>query len=170
MDNIEENKNHFMGYDFTMKHGGIDESRYKNVFYGDIEANNLEDIYEKLNVGNKPPTYMGYSLSVSDVIEVIEGADDNLNGKTFFCDDVGYKTIDFDTSKCQPMEGKRCVYITPGNKPLVIKLNINEYDVLNNAGYYQLYMGGEKRTFSGKYHFLKMHGYDEICGQKELTK
>lgn len=24
---------------------------------------------------------MGYSLSVSDVIEVIEGADDNLNGK-----------------------------------------------------------------------------------------
>ena len=43
------------------------------------------------------------------------------------------KTIDFDTSKCQPMEGKRCVYITPGNKPLVIKLNINEYDVLNNA-------------------------------------
>lgn len=133
MDNIEENKNHFMGYDFAMKHGGIDESRYKNVFYGDIEANNLEDIYEKLNVGNKPPTYMGYSLSVSDVIEVIEGADDNLNGKTFFCDDVGYKTIDFDTSKCQPMEGKRCIYITPGNKPLDIKLNINEYDVLNNA-------------------------------------
>lgn len=107
MDNIEDNKNHFMGYDFTMKHGGIDESRYKNVFYGDIEANNLEDIYEKLNVGNKPPTYMGYSLSVSDVIEVIEGADDNLNGKTFFCDDVGYRTIDFDTSKCQTMEGKR---------------------------------------------------------------
>lgn len=31
-------------------------------------------------------------------------------------------------------------------------------------------MGGEKRTFSGKYHFLKMHGYDEICGQKELTR
>ena len=31
-------------------------------------------------------------------------------------------------------------------------------------------MGGEKRTFAGKYHFLKMHGYDEICGQKELTK
>lgn len=51
MDNIEENKNHFMGYDFTMKHGGIDESRYKNVFYGDIEANNLEDIYENLMQG-----------------------------------------------------------------------------------------------------------------------
>lgn len=48
MDNIEENKKHFMGYDFTMKHGGIDESRYKNVFYGDIEANNLEDLYENL--------------------------------------------------------------------------------------------------------------------------
>ena len=31
------------------------------------------------------------------------------------------------------MEGKRCIYITPGNKPLDIKLNINEYDVLNNA-------------------------------------
>ncbi len=43
-------------------------------------------------------------------------------------------------------------------------------DVLNKANYYQVYIGGEKRTFSGKYHFLKMHGYNEIYGVKELLK
>lgn len=43
-------------------------------------------------------------------------------------------------------------------------------DVLNNVDYYQVYIGGEKRTFSGKYHFLKMHGYDEIYGEHELLR
>ena len=43
-------------------------------------------------------------------------------------------------------------------------------DVLNKVNYHQVYIGGKKRTFSGKYHFLKMHGYDEVYGVKELLR
>lgn len=127
-----ENRNRFMNYDFTMEHGGIDESTYKNVFYGDVDAKDLEDIYQLFN-SKRVPTHQGHSLSVSDVIEVIESDNEKLNGKCFFCDDMGFKTVDFEASKCQEMDGLRCIYLTPGNKPLELKLNINEYDVLNNA-------------------------------------
>lgn len=43
-------------------------------------------------------------------------------------------------------------------------------DVLNKAGYYQLYISGERKTFSGKSQFLEMHKYDKILGKKELSK
>lgn len=122
-----------MDYNFTMEHGGIDESSYKNVFYGDMEVDNLEDIFQDLNAGDKPYTYRGYSLSTSDIIEVIEGADDRLNGKCFFVDDIGFKIVDFDTDKCQQPEGLDCVYITPNNKPLALKMDINDYRTISDA-------------------------------------
>lgn len=41
-------------------------------------------------------------------------------------------------------------------------------DVLDVAGYNQLYIGGENKNFSGKGPFLKMHGYSTIYGDKEI--
>lgn len=41
-------------------------------------------------------------------------------------------------------------------------------DVLEKAGYYQVYYGGESRDFAGKFPFLKIHGYDEIYGRQEI--
>ena len=41
-------------------------------------------------------------------------------------------------------------------------------DVLKLAGYYQLYLGGEFKTFAGKSYFLDLHGYDKIYGDKEV--
>lgn len=41
-------------------------------------------------------------------------------------------------------------------------------DVLHKAGYNQVYIGGEFRTFSGKYYFLNLHGYDKVYGDKEI--
>jgi hypothetical protein len=43
-------------------------------------------------------------------------------------------------------------------------------DVLNRAGYYQMYIGGEKRKFSGKSQFLFSHSYNEVLGKKELHR
>jgi phosphoglycerol transferase len=43
-------------------------------------------------------------------------------------------------------------------------------DVLRLAGYRQVYVGGEGRTFSGKSQFLLLHGYDEVLGKKELHR
>lgn len=127
-----ESQNRFMNYDYAMEHGGIDESAYKNVFYGDVEAKDLEDIYQLFN-SKRIPTHQGRSLSVSDVIEIIKSDNEKLNGKCFFCDDVGFKTVDFNTSRCQEMDGLRCIYLTPGNKPLDLKLKVDEYEVLRDA-------------------------------------
>lgn len=128
----DSNKNQFMSYDFTMARGGIDESLYKNVFYGDVDGDDLEDIYAIFNM-DRVPTHQGYSLSVSDVVEVIDSENEMLNGRCFFCDSHGYKTIDFDTSKCDEMSGLKCLYITPHHTPIELNLEINDYKVLRDA-------------------------------------
>lgn len=127
-----ENHNRFMNYDFTKEHGGIEENTYKNVFFGDVEAKDLEDIYKLFNT-KRVPTHQGRSLSVSDVIEIIESDNEKLNGKCFFCDNVGFRTVDFNTAKCQEMDGMRCIYLTPGNKPIDLRLEVNSYEILKDA-------------------------------------
>ncbi|MDC8445832.1 MAG: sulfatase-like hydrolase/transferase [Nitrosomonas sp.] len=42
-------------------------------------------------------------------------------------------------------------------------------DILKQAGYYQVYLGGASTQFAGKGHFLDSHGYDEVLGNAELT-
>ena len=49
--------------------------------------------YDKFNV-EKPIDFMGHSLSVSDVVEILDGE----NKGAYFCDSFGFKKIDFDTS------------------------------------------------------------------------
>ncbi|MFK5986537.1 MAG: sulfatase-like hydrolase/transferase [Pseudomonadota bacterium] len=41
-------------------------------------------------------------------------------------------------------------------------------DVLNKAGYYQIYLGGANKKFAGKVNFLSSHGYDEVKGMNDL--
>lgn len=41
-------------------------------------------------------------------------------------------------------------------------------DVLSDAGYYNVFLGGADREFSGKVGFLRQHGYHEIWGVKEF--
>ena len=80
----------FMSYEFVMKHGW-EPSLYDVVFDGEIGANTLEEIYEVLNVGRRPENYKGYSLSVSDVCEIIK----NGESKFYYCDSFGWVEIDF---------------------------------------------------------------------------
>ena len=131
----DKNQVKFFGYDSLQKFQGstdIDSSIYRNVFYGDVAANDLEDIYQFFNT-MRIPTHQGHSLSVSDVIEVIDCDNEKYKGKCFFCDSIGFKTVDFDTSKCQEMKGLKCVYITPHNTPIELNLEINDYDTISNA-------------------------------------
>lgn len=60
----------FMDSEFAEKHGGIRPSDYKCVFDGYIDAVNLEQVFQKLNSPERPGTYRGHSLSVSDIVEV----------------------------------------------------------------------------------------------------
>lgn len=131
----DANRIKFFGIDSLKKLQGntdIDPSIYKNVFYGDVAANDLEDIYQFFNT-MRIPTHQGHSLSVSDVIEVIDCDNEMYKGKCFFCDSIGYKTIDFDSSKCAEMDGLKCVYITPHNTPIELNLEINDYDTISTA-------------------------------------
>jgi len=41
-------------------------------------------------------------------------------------------------------------------------------DVLHNAGYHQVFMGGASTEFAGKGNFLSQHSFDEVLGREEL--
>ena len=66
----DRNRVGFMGYDFTMQHGGVNPSVYKTVFDGRVDCDDLEEIFSLFNSGSRPPTLFGHSLSVSDVVEI----------------------------------------------------------------------------------------------------
>lgn len=99
--------------------GNVDASMYKKVYVGDHpELKTLEDIFQRFNIG-RVPTLQGHSLSVSDVVEIIEGNDKTSPG-CYFCDSIGWKVVtdQFDSSKAAPMTGLRTVYIRPGCRPV----------------------------------------------------
>lgn len=81
-----EYNNKFMGYDFTMKHGGIDESQYKCVYDGEMEVSTPDDVFHICNTIH-PIGYYGHSLSVSDIVV--------MDGRAVFCDSFGWKYIAF---------------------------------------------------------------------------
>ncbi len=62
----------------------IDSEIYDRVFEGDVDCNDLEDVYRMFNV-NKPDGYRGRSLSVSDVVEIIKG---DIEAYYPFCEEV----------------------------------------------------------------------------------
>ena len=109
----------FMPLEYTGKHGGIDPSVYKTAFYGDVEAKNLEDIFRIFNTDEIPGTHQGHSLTVSDVVEILDDVQPNEKG-CYFCDSVGFEKVNFDSTQCVNMEGKRVLFVTPHNTPLEI--------------------------------------------------
>lgn len=112
----------------------VDPSIYKNVFYGDVEAESLEDVFQILNT-EIPGTYQGHSLSVSDIVEVCS---DNKNLSfdkgCYYCNSFGFKSINFDSSKCAEMDGMNVVYITPHNTPIETKIGTNLIDSQKAVG------------------------------------
>ena len=101
----------FRSYDCAMKSAGrIDPSIYKTVFNGNVDAQELEDVFAVLNF-SQPVGYNGHSLSVSDIVE-IEGSG------CFYCDSFGFQELkDFDTSKTEPITGYRMLVIEPHKEP-----------------------------------------------------
>lgn len=99
----------FMGFDFAENHGGVDSSVYKCVFDGRLDCSDIEEIYTLCNTEH-PIGYYGHSLSVSDIVELDDGC--------YFCDSIGFKKLaDFDSSKVEPLIGKRMLVIEPHKAP-----------------------------------------------------
>ena len=103
----------------------VDPVLYDRVYDGKLDCNSLETIYEKFNIDH-PADYKGRSLSVSDVVEIMES--DTLNPGFYFVDCIGFKSISFDKSLCkEPVEagsGKISVLLVEPNKyPKMIEID-----------------------------------------------
>lgn len=53
---------------------------YSSIFSKNIDI--LEEIYQKFNIGEKPESYKGHSLSVSDIVV--------LDGVNYYVDSFGF--------------------------------------------------------------------------------
>ena len=72
--------------------GKIPADIYGAVFEGELNAQNLEDVFRILNC-SQPPEYHARSLSVSDVVEMIRSDEES---SFYFCDSFGFKPVSFD--------------------------------------------------------------------------
>lgn len=90
----------FMSYEFTKKKGGVKPELYRTVYAGGVTVSDLEELYADLNGERRtltePSEYRGHSLSMSDVVEVIR----KTGSQFHYVDRIGFKTIEFDPSKC----------------------------------------------------------------------
>ena len=73
--------------------GRIPAELYRKAYEGTVEADNLEDVFYIFNMDH-PGDYRARSLSMSDVVEIIE-----YDNSTFhICDTFGFKEVPFDAS------------------------------------------------------------------------
>ena len=90
----------YASYDRTIERfGKIDPADYQCVFDGSLGTENLEEIFYRLNRGEKPSGYTGRSLSVSDVIELIRREESSFH----FVDSYGFQEIPFEVQN-QPIQ------------------------------------------------------------------
>lgn len=73
--------------------GRIPAELYRNAYEGTVEAENLEDVFYIFNMDH-PENYRARSLSMSDVVEIIEEGYSTF----YICDTFGFKEVPFDVS------------------------------------------------------------------------
>ncbi len=83
----------------------IDSSIYDMVYSDEVECDDLEAVFQKFNF-DYPENYTGRSMSVSDVIEVVDAgkpADsiEPVEPGCYYCDSVGFRKITFDAEQAQ---------------------------------------------------------------------
>lgn len=83
----------FISFDeMQSRYGPPDPANYQVVYDGEVDTNDLEGLYAKFNADERPPGYTGYSLSMSDVLELY----DESGSEFHFVDRFGFQTVDFD--------------------------------------------------------------------------
>ena len=81
----------FISYEEMIKQFGEPETdNYDIVYDGQIETNNLEDIWTEFN-SQLIPNFTGHSLSMSDIIELY----DHTGSDFYYVDRFGFKEIAF---------------------------------------------------------------------------
>lgn len=91
----------FIGYDELLEQfGEPDPSNYRVVYDGEVETNDLEQLYAKFNLDH-PPGYEGHSLSMSDVVELY----DDYGSSFHYVDRFGFRDIPFQESEPEQIQG-----------------------------------------------------------------
>ena len=89
----------FESYDNLLKYtgkAGIDEGIYTKAFDGEVDAAGLEDVYRIFNI-RKPGGYTGRSMSVSDIVEVVES--EQVCRGFYYCNNIGFQKVGFNPDK-----------------------------------------------------------------------
>ena len=115
----DEDRTAFMGMDqreHFLPSPELDSSIYDCVFDGEVDCKGLEDVFQMFNI-NHPEGYRGRSLSVSDVVEIVEA--EGVEPSFYFCDSIGFKKVAFDPEQTKPLEINekiRVLMVEPGKK------------------------------------------------------
>ena len=107
----DENRLMFMDIDYLVhKVGEItpDSSIYDLIYEGKVDGKSLEDVYRVFNLEH-PVEFMGHSLSVSDVVEVVDG--DREKPGFYFCDTFGFKNVPFDPNAVQTLADRGAISV-----------------------------------------------------------
>ena len=92
--NQQRDKNNikFMNADYIRKAvGALTADIYDNVFFGDVDCQSLEEVYATFNRDIRPEGFSGHSLSVSDVVQIIDSKE--YEPGFYFCDSIGWAKL-----------------------------------------------------------------------------
>lgn len=98
----------------------VNSGIYDKVFEGAVEADTLEGVYQMFNC-DCPDGFRGHSLSVSDVVEIVDGE----NAGFYFCDSIGFQRVEFDPDQAQKLDTGmlRVVLVEPGKVARVAEID-----------------------------------------------
>lgn len=112
----------------------INPQLYDKVFSGEVTADTLEDIYHIFNV-DIPADYAGRSLSVSDIVEVVDS--DRVAPGAYYCDSIGFKEVSFDASRIpENMKPEKItvVMVEPGKLARVAEIGTSLEELQQTVG------------------------------------
>ncbi len=112
----------------------VDPSIYDKVFTGEVDCKSLEDVFALFNT-SKPEGYEGRSMSVSDVVGVLQ---DDGSVKYWFVDSIGFIEIPFDRHPDVKPEEETVHRVTVLKTYKLRSRDIDDImsDALDNIGYW----------------------------------
>lgn len=114
----------------------IDASIYDLVYSGQVKAADLEDIYRTFNI-DYPDGYTGRSLSVSDIVQVVENENSGTEPGFYYCDSVGFVKTSFDAEKADNSLKKKTlkvVLVEPGKTAKAVEIDAGLKSLQNTVG------------------------------------
>lgn len=111
----------------------VNPALYDKVFDGAVDASDIEDIYRIFNV-EKPEGYKGRSLSVSDVVEIVES--DSIKPGFYYCDSIGFKPVPFNSEYVKEPGNEKItvVMLEPGKVARTAEIGTSLTDLQKTVG------------------------------------